>query len=63
MPRLILLVFFISVCWWLYRRFNLDAQRLSERAQRERKERQTGAVGTLVKDPVTGEYRVKRDTE
>lgn len=60
MSRLLFFVFLAAAAWWLYRRFTADARRLSQRSARERKERQTGAVGTLEKDPVTGEYRVKR---
>ena len=46
-----------------YRRFVSDAQRLAEKSRRAEKERQTGAVGTLVKDPATGEYRLKREED
>ena len=60
------LVFFILIVWggWLlYRRFVSDAEKLTARSREREKERQTGALGTLVKDPDTGEYRVKRDDE
>nr|WP_295987667.1 hypothetical protein [uncultured Agrobacterium sp.] len=47
----------------LYRRFVRDAEKLSAKSKRREKERETGAIGTLIKDPETGEYRVKREDE
>lgn len=63
MPQLIFLIVLIGGGWLLYKRFMNDAQRLSAKSRQQEKERQTGAIGTLVKDPVTGEYRVKREGE
>jgi len=63
MAQLIFLIVLIGGGWMLYKKFIKDAERLSARSRREEKERQTGAIGTLEKDPVTGEYRVKRDEE
>ncbi len=63
MAQLIFLIVVIYVGWMIYKRFIKDAERLSARTRRERQERRTGAIGTLEKDPVTGEYRVKRDEE
>jgi membrane protein implicated in regulation of membrane protease activity len=63
MARLIFLIVVIYGGWMLYKRFIRDAERLSARSSREERERRTGAIGTLEKDPVTGEYRVKRDEE
>ncbi|MBB3656423.1 membrane protein implicated in regulation of membrane protease activity [Rhizobium sp. BK650] len=63
MAQLITLLIIVCAGWWLYRRFVSDAQKLAERSRRAQKERQTGAIGTLVKDPVTGEYRLKREDE
>ncbi|AJD40302.1 MULTISPECIES: membrane protein [Rhizobium] len=63
MAQLITIIILVGAAWWLYRRFISDAKRLQEKSRRAEKERQTGAVGTLVKDPVTGEYRVKREDE
>lgn len=45
----------------LFRKFVADAEKLAARSRAEQRERETGAQGTLVKDPVTGEYHVKRD--
>ena len=47
----------------LYKRFVGDAQKLASKTRRAERERQTGANGTLVQDPKTGEYRVKREEE
>ena len=44
-------------------KFVADAERLSRLRKRSEEERRTGATGTLVKDPETGEYRVRRDDE
>lgn len=63
MAQLLFLVILIGGGWLLYKRFVRDAERLSARTKEQEKERQTGAIGTLVKDPKTGEYRVKRDEE
>ncbi|CDZ28813.1 hypothetical protein [Neorhizobium galegae] len=63
MAQLIFLIIVIGGGWMLYKKFIKDAQRLSSRTRREEKERQTGAIGTLERDPATGEYRVKRDEE
>ncbi|MBB3592296.1 membrane protein implicated in regulation of membrane protease activity [Rhizobium sp. BK529] len=63
MAQLITLLILVCAAWWLYRRFVSDAQKLAERSRRAQKERKTGAIGTLVKDPATGEYRLKREDE
>lgn len=63
MARLIFLIVVIYGGWMLYKRFIRDAERLQSRSRRQEQERQTGAIGTLEKDPVTGEYRVRRDEE
>lgn len=63
MAQLIFLIIVIGGGWLLYKKFVKDAERLSSRSRREEKERQTGAIGTLERDPVTGEYRVKKDEE
>ncbi|ANM03054.1 hypothetical protein AMC78_CH00915 [Rhizobium phaseoli] len=63
MAQLITILVLVFSGWWLYCRFVSDARKLAEKSRRAEKERQTGAIGTLVKDPVTGEYRLKRDEE
>ena len=63
MPQLILLLLFIGTGLWLYRRFIADAQHLANRSREMEEERRTGADGTLIKDEVTGEYRLRRDDD
>lgn len=46
--------------WYVYRRFIADAMKLARASESKRKEQKTG---TLVQDPVTGEYRVRRPEE
>ena len=63
MAQIIFLLLVVGVAWWGYRKFVADAERLSRLRKRSEEERRTGATGTLVKDPATGEYRVRRDGE
>ncbi|MCA1370840.1 hypothetical protein I6F15_26155 [Bradyrhizobium sp. BRP14] len=63
MPQIILLLIVAIIAWVGYRKFIADAERLTRQRERLRREQQTGANGTLVKDPKTGEYRLKRDDE
>lgn len=58
MAQLIMLAVLIAGSIYLYRRFVADANRLAAKTRREEQERQSGAMGTLVKDPETGEYRL-----
>ncbi|NKN38514.1 hypothetical protein HFC70_19375 [Agrobacterium sp. a22-2] len=62
MPQLLFLVLLLGGAWLLYRRFVSDAEKLAAKSRAAEKERETGAIGTLVKDPETGEYRL-RDKE
>ena len=63
MPQIIFFIVAVGGIWFLYRRFLRDARKLTEKSRRAESERRTGAIGTLVKDPKTGEYRVKREDE
>lgn len=63
MAQLLILILLIGGGWIFYKRFVKDAEKLTARSRKQEKERQTGAIGTLEKDPVTGEYRVKKDEE
>lgn len=63
MVQLVFLIVLVGGGWLLYKRFVSDAEKLTARSRERQKEQETGAVGTLVKDPETGEYRVKRDDE
>jgi membrane protein implicated in regulation of membrane protease activity len=61
--KLIFVALVLIAGWMIYRKFIKDAERLVKAASAKRKEQSTGALGTLVKDPVTGEYRVRREEE
>lgn len=63
MPQLLIMGVLVLGAWLLYRRFVAEATRLAEKSKRAKKEQQTGAIGTLVKDPVTGEYHLKNDED
>jgi len=58
--KLIFVALVLLAGWLVYRKFIADAQRLVKKAEVKRKEQASGALGTLVKDPVTGEYRLKK---
>lgn len=49
--------------WFFYRKFVADAQKLAKASAAKRKQRANRTLGTLVKDPVTGEYRVRKEEE
>ncbi len=61
MPQLILLALVVGVAWYGYRSFKREAERVSAKVRREEAEMRNHADGTLVKDPKTGEYTVKKD--
>ncbi|UXT39958.1 hypothetical protein FY137_01650 [Agrobacterium tumefaciens] len=63
MAQLITILLLVVGFVILYRRFVRDAEKLSAKSKQREKERETGAIGTLIKDPETGEYRVKREDE
>jgi hypothetical protein len=44
-----------------YRSFIREAERVTAKVRRNEKQAATGANGTLVKDPKTGEYRLAKD--
>lgn len=48
MAQLITILVLVFSAWWLYRRFVSDARKLAEKSRRAEKERQTGAIGTLI---------------
>lgn len=60
MGRFLVLAAIAGGGYMLYRKFINDAEALSARSEQKRAEQQNGATGTLVKDPATGEYRVKK---
>lgn len=57
--QFILILVLVTGSILLYRRFVRDASRLAEQSRRAEQERHSGAQGTLVKDPETGEYRLR----
>ena len=61
MAQIIFLLLVVGLAWYGYRKFVSDAERLAKQQRRSEQERRTGATGTLVKDPETGEYRLRRD--
>ncbi|CAN7174819.1 hypothetical protein EXN32_01370 [Agrobacterium tumefaciens] len=63
MAQLITIILLVVGSVILYRRFVRDAEKLSAKSKQREKQRETGAIGTLIKDPETGEYRVKREDE
>lgn len=63
MAQLIFLTILVGGAWLLYRRFVADAEKLAARSRAEEKERQNQAVGTLIEDPETGEYRPRRESD
>ncbi len=63
MAQIIFLTILVVGGWMIYKKFVGDAEKLAARSKKAERERQTGAMGTLEKDPVTGEYRVKREEE
>ena len=60
MPQIIFLLLFAAIAWIGYRKFVADAEKLTRQRQEARRREETGTQGTLVKDPVTGEYRLKK---
>lgn len=61
MPQLILLAVIGVIAYVGYRSFIREAEKVSARLRRAESEAKTKASGTLVKDPVTGEYRLAKD--
>ncbi|EKF41380.1 NfeD family protein [Nitratireductor indicus] len=61
MPQLIFFTVVGAVAYWGYRKFLREAERVTAKVQRTRKEAANGSMGTLVLDPETGEYRLAKD--
>lgn len=60
MPQLLFLAAVGAVAWIGYKAFVREAERVTARVRRTERERETGTMGTLVKDPDTGEYRLPK---
>ena len=61
MPQLVFLAVIGLAAYFGYRSFVREAQRVTAKVRRHEKQSSTGAIGTLVKDPKTGEYRLAKD--
>ncbi|SDP69334.1 hypothetical protein SAMN05428967_3032 [Phyllobacterium sp. YR620] len=61
MPQLIFFALVGVAAGYGYRSFKKEAQRVSRRVREAEKEVQNHAQGTLVQDPETGEYRLRKD--
>jgi membrane protein implicated in regulation of membrane protease activity len=61
MPQIIFFALVGLVAYVGYRSFVREAQRVTAKVRRAEKQSATGANGTLVKDPKTGEYRLAKD--
>ena len=61
MPQLIFFALVGIAAYYGYRSFKREAQRVSKRVREAEKEVQNRAQGTLVQDPETGEYRLRKD--
>ena len=61
MPQLIFFAVLGVAGYIGYRSFLREAERVTARARRTEAEQKNGSQGTLVQDPVTGEYHLKKD--
>lgn len=63
MPQLILLALFLTVAFLGYRKFVKDAEKLARRREELRRQEANNASGTLVQDPDTGVYSVRKEED
>lgn len=61
MPQLLFFAAVAAAGWIGYRAFVREAERVHRRVRRTEQEVKTGAQGTLVRDPETGIYRLRKD--
>lgn len=61
MPQLIFFALVGLAAYYGYRSFVKEAERVTAKVRRAEKQAATGANGTLVEDPKTGEYRLAKD--
>ncbi len=61
MPQIIFFALVGLAAYVGYRSFVREAERVTAKVRRAEKQASTGANGTLVKDPKTGEYRLAKD--
>lgn len=63
LSKIIFVVVIGLVGWMVYKKFVADAVKLAKANAAKRREAETGAIGTLVKDPATGEYRLSKEED
>ena len=63
LSKVIFVLLAALIGWIFYKKFVADAQRLAKSHERKRKATANNAKGTLVLDPKTGEYTLKKDGE
>ena len=63
LSKIVFVLLIALIGWMFYKKFVSDAQRLARGADRRRKATANNAKGTLVLDPKTGEYRIKKEVE
>ncbi|MBB1248690.1 MULTISPECIES: hypothetical protein [unclassified Rhizobium] len=63
LSKIVFVVVIGLVGWMVYKKFVADALKLAKANAAKRREAETGAIGTLVKDPVTGEYRLRKEED
>ncbi len=61
MPQLIFFAVVGAAAYFGYRSFVKEAERVTAKVRRQEQQSANGAIGTLVQDPKTGEYRVAKD--
>ena len=61
MPQLLFFALVGVAAYIGYRSFLKEAERVTARVRRAEEQSRTGATGTLVQDPETGEYRLAKD--
>lgn len=61
MPQLIFFALIGVAAFVGYRSFVKEAERVTAKVRRAEKQAANGAMGTLVEDPETGEYRLAKD--
>ena len=61
MPQIIFFAIVGAAAYFGYRTFIREAERVTAKVRRTEKQAANGTMGTLVKDPKTGEYRLAKD--
>ncbi|MER8991747.1 hypothetical protein NKI56_09335 [Mesorhizobium sp. M0622] len=61
MPQIIFFAVVGIAAYFGYRSFVREADRVTAKVRRTEKQAANGTMGTLVKDPKTGEYRLAKD--